>query len=340
LMKDFQGKIAVITGAGTGMGRELAKQLASEGCNLAICDVMVENMAETKKMCEELAPPDTLISARECDVSDEGQVTAFRDAVKGQHETEHINLLFNNAGIGGAGSFLNDDRAEWDKTFGVCWSGVYFCTRAFMPMLLASREGHIVNVSSMNGFWACLGPLFPHTAYSTAKFAVKGFSEALLVDLRLNAPHVKVSVVMPGHVGTSIILNSQKLLGKPMPAEMTAEDMVKVRETMKRMGMPLEGVSDEQLKAVIQQQMDDFRDNAPLTPAQAATIILDGVRNEQWRILVGEDAKVMDRLVRGLPEEAYEPSLIDKAQAEGQLGGMDITGLSDPPAQAGGEPKE
>jgi len=339
-MKDFRGRVAVITGAGTGMGRELAKQLASEGCNLAICDLIVENMAETKKMCGELAPPSTLISAHECDVSDEGQVTAFRDAVKKQHETEHINLLFNNAGIGGAGSFLIDDRAEWDKTFGVCWFGVYYCTRAFMPMLLASTEGHIVNVSSMNGFWACLGPVFPHTAYSTAKFAVKGFSEALLVDLRLNAPHVKVSVVMPGHVGTSIVVNSQKVLGKPMPAEMTAEDLVKVREMIKRMGMPTEGVSDEQLKAVIQQQMDDFRDNAPVTAAQAATIILGGVRNEQWRILVGEDAQVMDRLVRGYPEEAYEPSFIGRAQAEGQLSGMDIAGLSDSPAQAGGEPKE
>jgi NAD(P)-dependent dehydrogenase (short-subunit alcohol dehydrogenase family) len=339
-MKDFQGKIAVITGAGTGMGRELAKQLASEGCNLAICDVIVENMTETKRMCEELAPSGTTISTQECDVSDEGQVVSFRESVKDQHETEHINLLFNNAGIGGAGSFLNDDRAEWDKTFGVCWFGVYYCTRTFMPLLLASTEGHVINISSMNGFWACLGPLFPHTAYSTAKFAVKGFSEALLVDLRLNAPHVQVSVVMPGHVGTSIIFNSLKLLGKPMPAEMTAEDLVKVRETMKRMGMPPEGVTDEQIQAVIQQRMDDFRDNAPLTPEQAAKIILDGVRNEQWRILVGEDAKVMDRLVRGSPEEAYEPSLIDKAQAEGQLGGMDITGLSDSPAQAGGEPKE
>jgi NAD(P)-dependent dehydrogenase (short-subunit alcohol dehydrogenase family) len=340
LMKDFQGKIAVITGAGSGMGRELAKQLASEGCNLAICDVIVENMAETKKMCEELAPADALISAHECDVSDEGQVLAFRDTVKQRHETEHVNLLFNNAGIGGGGSFLIDERAEWDQTFSVCWFGVYYCTRAFMPMLLTSKEGHIVNVSSMNGFWACLGPVFPHTAYSTAKFAVKGFSEALLVDLRLNAPHVKVSVVMPGHVGTSIVLNSQKLLGKPMPAEMTAEDLVKVREMMKQMGMPPEGVSDDQLKAVIQQQMDDFRDNAPLTAAQAATIILDGVRNEQWRILVGEDAQVVDRLVREVPEEAYEPSLIGRAQAEGQLSGMDIAGLSDSPPESGGEPRE
>jgi NAD(P)-dependent dehydrogenase (short-subunit alcohol dehydrogenase family) len=339
-MKDFQGKIAVITGAGSGMGQELAKQLASEGCNLAICDVIVENMAETKKMCEELAPAGTLITAHECDVSDEGQVVAFRDTVKQRHETEHVHLLFNNAGIGGGGSFVRDERAEWDQTFSVCWFGVYYCTRAFMPMLLASQEGHIVNVSSMNGFWACLGPVFPHTAYSTAKFAVKGFSEALLVDLRLNAPHVKVSVVMPGHVGTSIVFNSQRLLGKPMPAEMTAEDLVGVREMMKQMGMPSEGVNDEQLKAVIQQQMDDFRDNAPLTAAQAATIILDGVRKEQWRILVGEDAHVMDRLVREVPEEAYEPSLIDRAQAEGQLSGMDITGLSDSPPESGGEPRE
>jgi NAD(P)-dependent dehydrogenase (short-subunit alcohol dehydrogenase family) len=325
-MKDFQDKIAVVTGAGTGMGRELACQLASEGCNVAICDVIVENMAETKSACEAIAPSGTLISAHECDVSEEAQVVAFRDAMKHQHETEHINLLFNNAGVGGAGSFLNDDRTEWDKTFGVDWFGVYYCTRAFMPLLLASTEGHIINVSSVNGFWACLGPVVPHTAYSSAKFAVKGFSEALLTDLRLNAPHVKVSVVMPGHIGTSIAINSYKVHGKPGPAEMTAEDLVKVREQIKRMGFPTEGLSDEQLRAAIQQQMEDFRDNAPLTAAQAATIILDGVRNEQWRILVGEDAEVLDRLVRESPEEAYETSFIERIQAEGQLGGIDLSG--------------
>ncbi|MBL7174966.1 MAG: SDR family NAD(P)-dependent oxidoreductase [Desulfobacteraceae bacterium] len=339
-MKDFQGKIAVITGAGTGMGRELACQLASEGCNLAICDVIVENMTETKSACEELASPDTLISAHECDVSEEAQVVAFRDAVKHKHETKHINLLFNNAGVGGAGSFLIDDRTEWDKTFGVDWFGVYYCTRAFMPLLLASMEGHIINVSSVNGFWACLGPVVPHTAYSSAKFAVKGFSEALVTDLRLNAPHVKVSVVMPGHIGTSIAINSYKLHGKPGPAEMTEEDLVKVREQIKRMGIPTEGLSDEQLKVAIQQQMDDFRDNAPLTAAQAATIILDGVRNEQWRILVGEDAQVLDRLVRESPEEAYETSFIERVQAEGQLSGIDLSEGLDSQSQSGGKLKE
>jgi NAD(P)-dependent dehydrogenase (short-subunit alcohol dehydrogenase family) len=89
-MKKIKGRLAVVTGAGTGMGRELSKQLASEGCNLAICDIIVENMLETKKMCEELAPPGTLISAHVCDVSDESQVLAFRDAVKQQHKTGHI----------------------------------------------------------------------------------------------------------------------------------------------------------------------------------------------------------------------------------------------------------
>src|SRR5882757_6408318 len=120
-MKDFTGKLAVVTGAGTGMGRELAKQLAALGCHVAFCDVQAAPMAETKRLCEGVAPQGTKITSHSCDVSDEAQVVAFRDAVKAQHATVHINLLFNNAGIGGAGSFVKDPRAEWDKTFGVCW---------------------------------------------------------------------------------------------------------------------------------------------------------------------------------------------------------------------------
>ena len=99
-MKDFGGKIAVVTGGGTGMGRELACQLAGEGCQVAICDVNAENMEATKKTCEELAPAGARVTAHQCDVSDGARVLAFRDAVEQQHETEHINLLFNNAGIG------------------------------------------------------------------------------------------------------------------------------------------------------------------------------------------------------------------------------------------------
>jgi NAD(P)-dependent dehydrogenase (short-subunit alcohol dehydrogenase family) len=311
-MKNFKGKLAVITGAGTGMGRELALQLVSEGCSVAMCDVLMDNLAETEKMCKKAAAEGVVVSAHECDVSEEDQMIAFRDAVKKEHNTDRINLLFNNAGAGGGGSFLLDDRADWDKIFGICWGGVYYGTRAFMPMLLNSTEGYIVNISSLNGFWACLGPTGPHTAYSSAKFAVKGFSEALRVDLRLNAPHIKVSVVMPGHIGTSISLNATRILGKPEPADWKAEELKRARENMARRGMPVEDVTDDQLKVLVQQGREAFRDNAPCSSAEAATIILDGVRSEQWRILVGDDAVALDRLVREYPEEAYEASFMEK----------------------------
>src|SRR5512147_578560 len=139
-MKDFRGRLAVITGAGTGMGRELALQLTAEGCHVALCDVSADAMAETKRLCEAQMPAGTRVTTHLCDVSDEKQMLAFRDAVKTSHGTERINLLFNNAGIGGGGSMLADDRADWDKTFGVCWGGVYYGTRAFLPMLVASDE--------------------------------------------------------------------------------------------------------------------------------------------------------------------------------------------------------
>ena len=316
-MKNFQGKLAVITGGGTGMGRALAEQLTTEGCHVAICDVSAENMAETKRLCEALAHDGTRFSTHVCDVSDERQVIAFRDAVTAQHATTHINLLFNNAGIGGGTSFVKDDRAEWDKTFAVCWFGVYYCTRAFLPLLLASDEGCIINTSSVNGVWACLGPDMAHTAYSSAKFAVKGFSEALLVDLRLQAPHVKVAVVMPGHVGTSIMINTNKVLGKPDALEMGAADVAVVRELMLRRGVPVADMTDDAIRAVMHQLALNFRDNAPLTAAQAATIILDGVRRDAWRILVGDDAQAIDRLVRESPESAYEPSFVQAMQRQG-----------------------
>ena len=191
----------MVTGGGTGMGRELVRQLAAEGCDVAMCDVAEEAMAETAALCA-AASPSATVTTFVADVADERQVLAFRDAVARDHATDRIHLLFNNAGIGGGGSMVLDSRAEWDATFAVCWGGVYHGTRAFLPMLLAADEGHVVNTSSVNGFWACLGPNIAHTAYSAAKFAVKGFTEALIVDFRLNAPHVRAAVVMPGHVGT------------------------------------------------------------------------------------------------------------------------------------------
>jgi NAD(P)-dependent dehydrogenase (short-subunit alcohol dehydrogenase family) len=322
-MRDFGGKLAVITGGGTGMGRELARQLIAEGCDVAICDVIEENMNETRVICEGEAPQGVKISAHACDVSNEQDVLRFRDEVIRDHGRDYVNLLFNNAGIGGTFSFLDEaNRAGWERTFNICWNGVYNCARAFMPLLVAADEAHLVNTSSVNGFWATLGPGTTHTAYCAAKFAVKGFSEALITDLRDNAPHVKVSVVMPGHIGTSIAINSGKVLGQKPPEELDAEDVAAIRERQKKRGLALDGVTDEQIRELVRQQGISFRDNAPTTAAQAAADILKGVKEERWRILLGHDAAVLDRMVREDPENAYEPEFMDRLRTEAgwQLG--------------------
>lgn len=316
-MKDFAGKTAVITGGGTGMGRELAKQLVAEGCNVAMCDVSAENMAETKRLCQAGAPQGTKITTHVADVSVEDQILKFRDAVAREQDIDHIHLLFNNAGIGGGPSFVTSPRDEWEKTFNVCWYGVYYSTRAFFPMLMKAREAHIVNTSSVNGFWASLGPTRAHTAYPAAKFAVKGFTEGLINDLRLNAPHIKCSVVMPGHIGTSIFENTRKVLTGHGFADMTAKELTDARRSMKSMGMPTDSMTDEQIQQMMREMARQFEENAPTTAAQAATIILNGVRNEQWRILIGKDAETMDQLVREAPEQAYEQVFIDRLRAAG-----------------------
>lgn len=314
-MKSFAEKIAVITGGGTGMGRELAIQLAEQGCHIAICDVSEDAMDQTRDLCRKAAPEGTRVTCFVADVSIEDAVLAFRDAVLREHETDCVNLVFNNAGIGGGGSFLLDDREEWEKIFAVCWSGVYYGSRAFVPLLVASSEGHLINTSSVNGFWASLGPASAHTAYSAAKFAVKGFTEALVNDFRLNAPHVKVSLVMPGHIGTSIVINSGKILGRD-PKEMSEEDIARARKQMARLGMDLAGATDDEIRQGMQMLAENFRDNAPMTAAKAARVILDGVRNETWRILVGDDAVGMDRLVREDPEGAYEEAFMERLRSE------------------------
>jgi NAD(P)-dependent dehydrogenase (short-subunit alcohol dehydrogenase family) len=320
-MEEFAGRIAVVTGGGTGMGRELVRQLAKEGAHVATCDVSSTNLDETRTLALETAPSGTRVTTFVADVADESQLLAFRDAVAKEHSTTTINLLFNNAGIAGAGSFIDDDRAAWERTFAIDWGGVYLSTRTFFAMLIAADEGHIVNTSSINGIFASVGPNRPHTAYSAAKFAVRGFSEALITDLRMHAPHVRVSVVMPGHIGTSIIINSGIVHGKE-PEAMDVDDLVKVRRQLAADGTPVDEVSDEDLRKGVAMFGEAFRDLAPLTAASAAQIILDGVRQNKWRILVGEDAVIVDQLVRDDPEHVYEPEFWRSLQARGIFGGF------------------
>jgi NAD(P)-dependent dehydrogenase (short-subunit alcohol dehydrogenase family) len=303
-MKDFAGKIAVITGGGTGMGRELARQLVAEGCNVAMCDVSAENMAETKRLCEvEKLPQGLRVTTHVADVSIEDQLKRFRDELIEQQKTDKIHLLFNNAGIGGGSSMFTSTREQWERTFNICWGGVYYGVRTFLPLLVKADEAHIVNTSSVNGFWASVGMGVSHTAYCAAKFAVKGFTESLINDLRLNAPHVKCSVVMPGHIGTSIVSNSRLVTNGA--DKLAPNELVQVRQRLKGRGLDVEAMTDDEVQQRALDRARTFLEEAPTTAAEAAKIILDGVKAERWRILVGNDAHELDARVRRAPEQAY-----------------------------------
>lgn len=316
-MKDFAGRIAVITGGGTGMGRELARQLAAEGCNLALCDVSAAAMDETRRLCTaDGLRQGQRITTHVADVSDPVQVRAFRDAVAKDQDTDRIHLLFNNAGIGGGGSLVVNGQDEWERTFNVCWGGVYNGTRAFLPLLLKADAGHIINTSSVNGFWAAIAPHIPQTAYAAAKFAVKGFTEALITDLRLNAPHIKCSVVMPGHIGTSIVANSRKVQSGNESDDMTPKEIAQARARIQSMGRDATALSDDDVRRIVAERARRFLEEAPTTAAEAARIILDGVRNDRWRILVGRDAEQLDARVRANPEGAYEPEFFESFENE------------------------
>ena len=274
-MNSFAEKVAIVTGGGSGMGRELVCQLAAEGCSVATCDLDADSLAGTRELALGQAAGAAAVSVHQCDVSDERAVLRFRDEALAAHRVDHVELVFANAAIAGGGSFINDPREQWERVFAVNWWGVYYTARAFLPLLIASTDGVLVNTSSVNGFWASLGPAWPHTAYSTAKFAVKGFTESLIEDLRTNAPHVRAVLVMPGYIGTNIVGNS----------------------------MRAHGVTDV---AEIEQANAGWREGAPTTAAEAATIILDGVRSGSWRVLVGPDARKLDEFVRANPESTYD----------------------------------
>lgn len=285
-MTSLSGELAVITGGGSGIGRELTRQLVAQGASVAMLDMSLGGMNATRELCvADGIPAGASISAFVADVSSEDQVLGFRDAVIERHGTDKVEILINNAGIAGGGSLFTDRREDWDRTFGVCWSGVYYMTRAFLPLVVKAERANIVNVSSACGFWASQGPYMANTAYSAAKFAVKGFTEALITDLKINAPHVRCSVAMPGHIGTDILLNSHKmLLGREESGAAIDEDVTQM---------------SSQIKA-----------RAPMGPAEAATIILDAMARGQWRILVGRDAEQLDASVRANPEAAYDEDFV------------------------------
>ncbi len=317
---DLAGLVAVVTGGGTGMGRELVCQLAANGCHVATCDISAENMDDSVHLARADAPAGTHLTTFRADVAVAADMDAFAEHVEAEFG-ESINLLFNNAGIGGGGSLVAGDRAEWDRVFEVCWGGVLNGVRSFLPMLLAAERGHVVNTSSINGLWACLGPTGAHTAYSAAKFAVRGLTEALIVDFRVNAPHLTAAVVMPGHIGTFIARNSMVEFGRD-PKELGTEQIAEIRAMLRRRGIDASAASDEDVRNLMTMRVESFENDAPTSAADAATIILDGVRSGEWRILVGHDAHDIDELLRAKPAEAYSEAFMDELSAMGHFGGL------------------
>jgi NAD(P)-dependent dehydrogenase (short-subunit alcohol dehydrogenase family) len=318
---DFSGLVGIVTGGGTGMGRSLAVQLATSGSHVAVCDVSNDAMDETIRVARSAAPDTTRLTSYVADVADASAMDDFAAHVRREFDTETVHLLFNNAGIGGGGSLVVGDRDEWDRVFGVCWGGVLNGTRSFMPMLMAAERGHVVNTSSINGLWACLGPTGAHTAYSAAKFAVRGLTEALTVDFRVNAPHLTASVVMPGHIGTMIARNSMIEFGRN-PKELRDDQIAEIRDLLMKRGIDVSVASDEDIRNVIAMRLEQFENDAPTTADDAATIILAGVRAGDWRILVGPDAHAIDEMLRARPLDAYTDEFMTELFAMGHFGGL------------------
>ena len=270
-MKDFNNKVAAITGAGSGIGRALAVNLARAGCHLALSDVNAEGLQQT---AEQVHGSGVNVTTTVLDVSDQAAVYAWADQVVADHG--RVNLIFNNAGVALSGTVAGLSLEDYDWIMGINFNGVLYGTKAFLPHLEAAGEGHVINISSVFGLAA--QPLM--SGYNAAKFAVRGLTESLRQDLEVSQSCVSCSCVHPGGIKTNIARDSrssdsaQKLTGQN--AEEAAKEFEKLFIT---------------------------------TPVKAARVILKGVQKNSRRILIGPDARVLDWMVRLFPT-AYQKLFI------------------------------
>jgi short-subunit dehydrogenase len=263
-MKHFTGKVAAITGAASGIGRELAVQLAREGCHLALGDVDAAGLARTRELAQR-AGSGVRIGVTTLDVADRNAVFAWADATAREHGK--VNLVFNNAGVGLAGTVEGTKPADFQWLMDINFWGVVYGTQAFLPHLKASGDGHVVNTSSLFGLLASPGA----SAYHAAKFAVRGFTESLRQELDLMDCGVSATCVHPGGIKTAIARNSR------------------VDASVAALGVdPL-------------QSAREFEKHFITTAAAAARTILKAVRRDRRRVLVGPDAFVLDKIQRLLP---------------------------------------
>lgn len=262
----FSDKVAVVTGAGSGIGRALAVSLAGRGADLALSDVNEAGLAQTVDRAKALGAQ---VRADVLDVSSRDAVSGYAEAVAEQFGVVH--QVYNNAGISGGGTaVLESDYATYEKVLEVNLWGVIYGTKEFLPHLIASGDGHVVNISSLNGIMGQAGL----TAYCSSKFAVRGFTESLRAEMIAGGYPVQVTVVHPGGVKTNIA-TAALTAAEDAGLEVSAEQRRRVRDyNEKLLRMP---------------------------PMNAAKIILDGVQAGRPRVLVGNDARFIDALVRVAP---------------------------------------
>jgi len=267
-MQGFAGKVAVVTGAGSGIGQALAVELGRSGAHVAISDIDTEGLAVTE---ERLKAIGAQVKTDRLNVTERESLQLYADGV-----AEHfgkVNQIYNNAGIAFTGDVEVSQYKDIERVMDVDFWGVVNGTKSFLPHLIASGDGHVVNVSSVFGLFAVPG----QSAYNAAKFAVRGFTEALRQEMALANHPVKVTCVHPGGIKTAIARNA------------TAA----------------EGLDAEELAKTFDKKL------ASTTPEKAAKIILDGVRKNKARVLVGNDAKVFDIVIRAVG--AHYQSLFPKA---------------------------
>jgi butyryl-CoA dehydrogenase len=270
-VRDFQGRVAAITGAGSGIGRALAQELARRGTHLALVDIDDAGLAETVLQCEGRG---VKVTSHHVDVSDRAAVEAWAEQVVIDHGK--VNLIVNNAGVALGATIESVSYKDFEWLMGINFWGVVYGTKAFLPHLKASGEGHVVNISSVFG----LISVPSQSAYNAAKFAVRGFTDALRMELEISGAPVSVTTIHPGGIKTNIARNARF---DDSVAEM-AGDPEKARR--------------------------DFEKLFITSPEKAARQILTAVQRDRRRALIGPDAKVVDFVSR-LPAGFYQ-RLVEK----------------------------